>query len=120
VSDNRRFHRIDLSARATVHYLDNCYEGILGAISLGGAAINFNGSAMIPEKDECVISVVLDDTQPPLQLNARISHSSIYRIGVAFINMDEVTKNILYSSLKKLSHEPETLKNEFHLYIALS
>ena len=120
MSDNRRFHRIDLSARAAVHYLDNCYEGILGAISLGGAAINFNESAMIPENDECVISVVLDETQPPLQLNARISNSSVYRIGVAFINLDEATKNTLYSSLTKLSHEPETLENEFHLFIALS
>jgi hypothetical protein len=120
VIDNRRFHRIDLSARATVHYHDCCYEGILGAISLGGAAINFNGSAMIPENDECGISVVLDEAQPPLQLNARITHSSVYRIGVAFINMDEVTKNILYSTLKKLTREPETLDNEFQLFIAIS
>jgi hypothetical protein len=120
VIDNRRFHRIQLSARATVHYFDNCHEGILGAISLGGAAINFNGSAMIPEGDECIISVVLDESQPSLQLNARITNSSVYRIGVAFIDMDEDKKNILYDLLKKLTREPETLGNEIHLFIALS
>jgi c-di-GMP-binding flagellar brake protein YcgR len=116
----RRYHRIDLSSKATVHHRDNCYEGILGAISLGGAAINFNGSAMIPEKDECVISVSLDEKQPTLQLNARITNSSVCRIGVAFINMDEVTRNILYSLLIKLSQEPETLGKELNLLIAVS
>lgn len=116
----RKFHRIQLSAKATVHYQDTCHEGILGAISLAGAAINFDGSAMIPQGEECIISVVLDETQPPLQLNARITNSSVYRIGVAFINMDEDKKNILYGVLKKLTHEPETLKNELYLFIALS
>jgi c-di-GMP-binding flagellar brake protein YcgR len=120
MSLSRRYHRIDLSSKATVHYRDNCYEGILGAISLGGAAINFNGSAMIPEKDECVISVALDETQPSLKLNARITNSSVCRVGVTFINMDEITKNILYRSLKKLSQEPETLGKEFNLLIAVS
>jgi hypothetical protein len=119
VSDSRKFHRIDLSARATVHYLDNCYEGLLGAISLGGASINFMGSAMIPEEDECVIYVVLDETHPPVQLNARITNSSVYRIGVAFIHMDEDKKNMLSSLLEKLSHEPETLHTESHLFIAI-
>ena len=118
--EKRRFHRIQLSAKTTVHYLDNCHEGILGAISLDGAAINFNGSAMIPQGDECFISIILDETQPPLHLNARIVNSSIYRIGVTFINMDEERRNILYGLLKKLTHEPETLENEFHLFIALS
>jgi hypothetical protein len=116
----RRFHRIQLSAKTTVHHLDNCHEGILGAISLDGAAINFNGSAMIPQGDECFISIFLDETQPPLRLYARIINSSIYRIGVSFINMDEDKRNILYGLLKKLTHEPETLENEFHLFIALS
>jgi len=120
VSKERRFHRIQLSAKAAVHYLDNCHEGILGAISLGGAAINFNGTALIPQGVECVISVVLDETRPPLQINARITNSSVYRVGAAFINMDEDTQKILYGLLKKLTHEPETLENEIHLLIALS
>ena len=117
---SRRYHRIDLSSKATVHYRDNCFEGVIGAISLGGAAINFTGCAMIPENDECVISVGLDETKPLLQLNARITNSSVSRIGVAFINMDNVTKHLLYSSLKKLSQEPESLGKEFNLIIALS
>jgi hypothetical protein len=116
----RRFHRIQLSAKATVHYRDNCDDGILGSISLGGATINFNGSAMIPQGDTCTISVVLDVSLPPLLLNARITNSSVYRIGVAFIDMDVDKKNILYGMLKKLSREPETLENEFYLFIALS
>jgi hypothetical protein len=120
VINGRKFHRIQLSAKATVHYLDSCHEGILGSISLGGATINFNGSAMIPQGDECIISVVLDETQPPLRLYARITNSSVYRIGVAFITMDEEKNNILYEMLKKLTHEPETLENEFQLFIALS
>lgn len=118
--NERRFHRIQLSAKATVHYLDNCHEGIVGSISLGGATINFNGSAMIPLGDKCIISVVLDESLPPLHLNARITNSSVYRIGVAFIDMDEDKKKILYGLLKKLSREPETLENEFFLFIALS
>jgi PilZ domain len=120
VSYYRRFHRIDVSAKANVHYLDKCHEGMLGAISLGGAAINFNGSAMIPQGDECIISVVIDDTQPPLKLDARITNSSVYRIGVAFINMDEDKKNTLNGLLQELTHEPETLKSEFNLLIALA
>jgi len=120
VSKERRFHRILLSAKATVHYHGTCHEGVLGAISLGGAAINFNGTTMIPQGEECVISVVLDETLPPLQLNARITNSSVYRVGAAFINMDEDTRKILYGLLKKLTHEPETLENEIHLLIALS
>jgi hypothetical protein len=118
--ENRRFHRANISAKAAVHYLDNCHEGILGAISLGGAAINFNGSAMIPEGDECTISVVLDESKPPLQLRAKITNSSIYRIGVAFINMGDDKKNILCGLLNKLTLEPETLENERPLFIALS
>lgn len=118
--NKRKFHRIQLSAKTTVHYLDNRHEGILGAISLAGAAINFIGSAMIPQGDECIISIILDETQPPLDLDARITNSSIYRIGVTFINMDEARRKLLYDMLKKLTHEPETLKNEFCLFIALS
>ena len=119
VIENRKFHRIQLSAKVTVNYLDNSHEGILGSISLGGATINFNGSAMIPQGDECNVAVVLDETQPPLQLNARITHSSCYRIGVAFINMDEYKINILNGLLKKLTSGPETLKNETPLFIAI-
>jgi PilZ domain len=109
-----------LSAKAVVHYRDNCHDGILGSISLGGATINFNGSAMIPQEETCIVSVVLDVSLPPLLLNARITNSSVYRIGVAFIDMDVDKKNILYGMLKKLSREPETLENEFYLFIALS
>jgi hypothetical protein len=116
----RRFHRIQLSAKTTVHHRDNCHEGILGSISLGGATINFNGSAMIPQGDTCTVSVVLDESLPPLLLNARIANSSVFRIGVAFIDMDIDKKNILYGMLKKLSREPATLENEFYLFIALS
>jgi len=118
--NKRRFHRIYVSVKAAVHYGDNCHEGIVGAISLGGAAITFNGSAMIPQGDECIVSVVLDETQPPLQLNAIITNSSVYRIGVAFINMDQDKINILYGLLKKLTDDPETIENEIHLFIALS
>jgi hypothetical protein len=118
--NKRRFHRIQLSAPAIVHHLEDNHEGILGAISLGGAAINFNGSAMIPQGDECVVSIVLDETAPPLRLQAKITNSSIYRVGVSFINMDEEKTDILYRMLKKLTHEPATLENELHLYIALS
>ena len=118
--NNRRFHRIYLSVKAAVHHSGNCHEGILGAISLGGAAITFNGSAMIPQGDECIISVIFDETQPPLQLDAIITNSSIYRIGVAFINMDQDKINMLYGLLKKLTDDPETMENEIHLFVSLS
>jgi len=120
MTSKRRFHRIQLSVKATVHYRENCHEGILGAISLGGAAITFNGSAMIPQGDECIISVALDKNQPPLQLNAVIINSSVYRIGVAFRNMDQDKINELYGLLKNLTNEPEALAKDIHLYIALS
>ena len=118
--NKRRFHRISLSVKAAVHHRDNCYEGILGAISLGGAAMTFNGSAMIPQGDECIISIVPDETQPPLQLDAIITNSSVYRIGVAFINMDLDKTNILYGLLKKLTDDPETMENEIQLFVSLS
>jgi len=118
--NNRRFHRIYLSVKATVRHRDNCHEGLLGAISLGGAAITFNGSAMIPQGDECIVSFVLDQTQPTLQLNAIITNSSVYRIGVAFIEMDQDKINILHGLLKKLTDVPETMENEIQLFVALS
>lgn len=118
--DKRRFHRINLSVQASVHYHGICHGGILGAISLGGAAITFNGSAMLPQGDECIVSVVLDEIGPPLQLNAVITNSSIYRIGVAFTNMDQDTINTLYGLLKKLTDEPERMENEIQLFVALS
>ncbi len=119
MTNKRRFHRIRLSAQATVHYLDNDYEGILGAISLGGASINFNDSAMIPHGDHCSVSVVLDKNQPALRFDAKITNSSFYRIGVAFINMDDDTAMKLYSRLKELTSEPEKLTSEMQLFIAI-
>jgi len=120
VLNKRRFHRIYLSVKAAVHHRGNCYEGILGAISLGGAAITFNGSAMIPQGDECIISIVPDETQPPLQLDAIITNSSVYRIGVAFTNMDQDKINILHGLLKKLTDDPETMEKEIQLFVSLA
>lgn len=120
MNGKRRFHRIPVSAKTTVHHLAHSHEGILGAISLGGAAINFSGDAMIPQEDECTVSIVFDETHPPLLLHARITNSSFYRIGVTFINMNEETIALLYGLLKKLTHEPEILENEFNLFIALA
>lgn len=75
---------------------------------------------MIPENDEIVLSVVLDEKRPPLKLNAKITNSSVWRIGVAFINMDEVSKERLYSFLQSLSCQPESLAQEYRLLVALS
>lgn len=75
---------------------------------------------MLPQGDECIVSVVLDEIGPPLQLNAVITNSSIYRIGVAFTNMDQDTINTLYGLLKKLTDEPERMENEIQLFVALS
>ena len=108
-----------MSVKASVHHRGNCHEGILGAISLGGAAITFTGSAMIPQGDECIVSFVLDESRPPLQLNAVVTNSSIYRIGVAFTNMDQDEINILHGLLKKITDAPETMENEKHLFVVL-
>ena len=120
MNSSRRFHRIDLSSEVSVTYGDKRYNGMLGAISLGGAAINFNGSTMIPENDDCVVCVSLDEKQPPLELQAKITNSSISRIGVAFVNMDETTRESLFNSLTRLSCRPESLAQEYRLLIALS
>lgn len=118
--NKRRFHRINLSAKAVVHHCDNSHEGILGAISLGGAAITFNGSAMIPQGDECIVSFVLDESRPPLQLSAVVTNSSIYRIGIAFTDMDQDKIHTLHGMLKKITDVPETIENEKHLFVALA
>jgi len=118
--ENRKYHRIELSAQATVRYQNVDYEGVLGSISLEGAAITFNESAMIPHGDDCSISIFLDETLPPVQLHARVTNSSLYRIGIAFTNMTEEQKNGLFDLLMNLTQLPEPLHNGKSLFIALS
>lgn len=118
--NKRRFHRIQLSAKTVVNHLGELHEGVLGAISLGGAAINFNGSAMIPEGDECLVAIELDESLPALELTAKVTNSSFYRIGVAFVHLEQHNKDLLYDLLKKLTSEPQTLESERQLFIAIS
>jgi hypothetical protein len=116
----RRFHRIPVSAKTTVYHLDHSHDAVLGAISLGGAAINFNEDAMIPQQDECIVAIVFEENQPPLLLKGLITNSSFFRIGVKFIDMDEEKIALLYGMLKKLTDEPEKLESELSLLIALA
>jgi len=115
--EKRKFYRINLTADAIVYHQDSQYEGILGSISLGGASINFNDSAMIPQGDTCYVSFTYCDSN--LKFKAKIVNSSIYRIGVAFIDMQYDQSTMLSELLMKLAFAPVSQQLENALYIAI-
>ncbi len=113
--ENRKYHRINLTADAKVYHLGSLYEGILGSISLGGASINFSDSAMIPQGDICHISFDIYDT--PMKCKVKIVNSSVYRVGVAFVDMSYDHSNMLAELLMKLTSVPESQQFDNLLFV---
>ena len=112
--ENRKYHRINLTVDAKVYHQVSLYEGIIGSISLGGALINFNDSAMIPQGDLCYIS--FDLCGIPLKLEAKIVNSSVRRVGVAFVDMSYEHANMLAELLIKLTSAPESQQSDNILF----
>ncbi len=104
-----------MTADAKVYHQGSHYEGILGSISLGGASINFNDSAMIPQGDLCYISFDLCDI--PLKFKAKIVNSSLYRVGVEFDDMSYEHANMLAELLMKLTFIPESQQFDNLLFV---
>jgi hypothetical protein len=115
--EKRKYYRINLTADAKVYHNGCHHEGTLSSISLGGASVNFNDSAMIPQGDICYISFNILDS--PMKFKANIVNSSIYRLGVTFIDMKYEQSIMLSELLMKLAFAPDLQQFDNSIYIAI-
>jgi|GEM_PF-1955893 len=110
--EQRQFHRVKLTERCTLAYLNTNYQGELENISLNGAVIGFDGNVPIPLGAICLLTVHLKGEASPLRLNAEVIHSSLTSLGMRFVPLDEYGQNCLVHLVESFTTEPDKLATE--------
>ncbi len=82
---------------------------------MNGALVSFNEGLIVPQDDECILRVFLEEESAILELVAGVIYSNFTMIGVKFSPMDSVTLERLYKLVASLSRETEKLSDELKL-----
>jgi hypothetical protein len=106
--DNRRkFPRVRFEARCILLYGACAHEGNVVNISLGGAMISLNDSAVIPQEEECLFKIFAGSNETFDEIGASVAYSTSSCIGVRFLAFDGNSHPHLYSHIEMLSRNPE-------------
>jgi hypothetical protein len=110
--EKRRFHRVRFTTASELIHNDIIYKGQLENISLNGALLSFGDGVVIPQDEECFVTVRLEDEEDPLRLVVKVIYSNFTMIGIKFALVDDVTRARLYKLMAGLSNDPEKLSKE--------
>ncbi len=113
--EKRRFHRVRFTAAGELIHNGLSYKGQLENISLNGALVSFNDGVVVPQDDDCVLTVFLDRDHKPLRIVVKVIYSNFTMIGVKFAFMDSETRERLNNLVASVSTEPEKLREELKL-----
>jgi c-di-GMP-binding flagellar brake protein YcgR len=113
--EKRRFHRVRFTAPSELTHNDITYKGQLENISLNGALLSFSDGVIIPQDEECILTVRLEGEDEPLRLVVKVIYSNFTMIGIKFASVDAETRERLYKLMTRLSNEPEKLTQERQL-----
>ena len=113
--EKRQFHRVRFTAPSELVHSNICYKGQLENISLNGALVSFSDGIVVPQNDECSLSVFLEGDNSVLCLVGQVIYSNFTMIGLKFVSVDAATRERLYNVMAKLSSERAILKYERQL-----
>lgn len=110
--EQRRFHRVRFMAKSELNHNDIIYKGQLENLSLNGALVSFNDGIIVPQGEECTLTVCLEGELIPLRFEVEVIHSSFTMVGMKFVSSGADTKERLYKLMEKLTTEPDKLRDE--------
>ncbi len=113
--EKRRFHRVRFTAASELTHNAITYKGQLENISLNGALLSFNEGVIVPQDEECIMTVRLDAEDETLRLVVKVIYSNFTMIGIKFASVDADTRERLYNLMARLSSKPEKLTQERQL-----
>jgi len=102
----RKSPRVRFEARCILLYGDCAYEGKVVNISLGGAMISLNDSAIIPQEEECLFKILAGSNAND-EIEASIVYSAFSCITLRFLTFDGNSHPQLYAQIESLSRNPE-------------
>jgi c-di-GMP-binding flagellar brake protein YcgR len=113
--EKRRFHRVRFTATSEMIHNNITYKGQLENISLNGALLSFSDGVVVPQDDECILTVFLEGENTPLRMVVQVIYSNFTMIGIKFASIDAETRERLYNLLARLSSDANKLTYERQL-----
>ncbi len=110
--EKRRFHRVRFMAKSELNHNGIVYKGQLENLSLNGALVSFNDGIIVPQGEECTLTVYLEGEHSNLRFEVEVIHSSFTMVGMKFVPSDADTKARLYKLMGKVTAEPDKLRDE--------
>jgi hypothetical protein len=108
MNEKREFHRVRFRAKCELTHNEITYHGQLENISLNGALISFNDGVVVPEEEECILTIHLDDEETPLRVAVEVKHSNFTMIGIKFFTCNEkMAQERLFNLMERLSAETD-------------
>jgi len=115
--EKREFHRVRFSAKSDLAHNEITYQGQLENISLNGALISFNDGVVVPEEEECILTIHLEDEETPLRVGVKVIHSNFTMIGIKFNTYDDMAWERLCNLMERLSAETDkTVKGPAYFF----
>jgi hypothetical protein len=107
MSENRQSHRVRFRAKSELTHNEITYQGQLENISLNGALLSFNDGVVVPEEDECILTIHLEDEETPLRVGVEVKHSNFTMIGIQFNTYDDSARERLCNLMERLIAETD-------------
>ncbi len=95
-----------------LQHLDLIYQGQIENISLKGALISFDDGVVVPNGEDCRLTIDLDGLNLQLHLFVKIVHTTYTMLGVQFISCDITTQEHLFKLIEGITPYPEKLREE--------
>ena len=108
----RWFHRVLFTAKSVVSLDDVIFKGQLENISLSGALISFEDEIIVNRGDKCFLTIYPEGESQPIRIIAEVVRYLRNMVGIKFVAIDGETQSCLYELVKKVTSEPEIMKEE--------
>lgn len=105
--EKRKFPRLRFAADCVLFIDGQTYEGKVINVSLGGAMVSLNYSAVISQDEQCLLKIMPGNNEPPDEIKATVVYASYSCIGVSFLEFDKNSHPRLYAQLEELGLNPE-------------
>ena len=112
MDEKRQFQRVRFRAKSELTHNEIIYQGQLENISLNGALISFNDGVVVPQEDECILTIYLEDEETPLRIGVEVIHSNFTMIGIKFNTCDDMSWERLCNLMERLTAEADKPDND--------
>ncbi len=113
--EKRRFHRVRFRSACVMIHNGISYQGQLENVSLNGALVSFNDGVIVPQDDECLLTVCLEGERDVLQMTVKVIYANFTMVGVKFSSMEAGTRERLIKLVAALSDDPAMVAQELKL-----